>query len=42
MRCLEWQTRLEAYVDAKLPPHEMDSFRVPPPATVIARPPLSH
>jgi anti-sigma factor RsiW len=28
MSCLEWQTRLEAYVDAELSPHEMDSFRV--------------
>src|SRR5215471_19390364 len=27
MSCLDWQTRVEAYVDAELPPHEMDSFR---------------
>lgn len=28
MSCQDWQTRVEAYVDAELPPHEMDSFRV--------------
>jgi anti-sigma factor RsiW len=27
MSCLEWQTRVEAYVDAELSPDEMDSFR---------------
>jgi anti-sigma factor RsiW len=27
MSCQDWQTRVEAYVDAELPPHEMDSFR---------------
>jgi anti-sigma factor RsiW len=27
MSCQEWQTRVEAYVDAELSPHEMDSFR---------------
>jgi anti-sigma factor RsiW len=27
MTCQDWQTRLEAYVDAELSPHEMDSFR---------------
>lgn len=27
MTCQDWQTRVEAYVDAELSPHEMDSFR---------------
>jgi len=27
MSCMEWQNRIEAYVDAELPPHEMESFR---------------
>lgn len=27
MSCLEWQSRLEAYVDAELSPHDMESFR---------------
>ena len=27
MSCRDWQTRMEAYVDAELTPHEMDSFR---------------
>jgi len=27
MSCQDWQTRLEAYVDAELSPHDMDSFR---------------
>ena len=27
MSCTDWQSRLEAYVDAELPPHEMEAFR---------------
>jgi anti-sigma factor RsiW len=27
MSCQDWQTRVEAYVDAELSPHEMESFR---------------
>lgn len=27
MSCIDWQNRLEAYVDAELPPHEMEAFR---------------
>ncbi len=27
MMCPDWQSRLEAYVDAELPPHEMEAFR---------------
>lgn len=27
MSCPDWQTRLDAYVDAELAPHEMESFR---------------
>ena len=27
MSCMEWQDRLDAYVDAELPPHEMELFR---------------
>jgi anti-sigma factor RsiW len=27
MSCIEWQNRLDAYVDAELTPHEMESFR---------------
>jgi anti-sigma factor RsiW len=27
MNCTEWQDRIEAYVDAELPPAEMDAFR---------------
>jgi anti-sigma factor (TIGR02949 family) len=28
MSCREWHDRLQAYVDAELPPHEMEAFRV--------------
>jgi anti-sigma factor RsiW len=27
MSCVDWQNRLEAYVDAELSPHDMDDFR---------------
>jgi anti-sigma factor RsiW len=27
MSCQEWQSRLDAYVDEELPPHEMEAFR---------------
>ena len=27
MSCLEWQSRVQAYVDAELSPHDMESFR---------------
>jgi anti-sigma factor RsiW len=27
MSCLEWQSRLDAYVDAEFPPQEMEAFR---------------